>query len=223
MQFIPMIWSLIFLNLGYAMTMDKGVLPVRIRRVMSAVEKGSVVLVVIGFFVYLNNFESRSLAQKYGMRIYAKDQARDRFAGFFDPSIRKDWEYGTYRWFSKRGAVYIFGGGKVGLKFYCLTPALKDGPIVLKVFHNGRVLDEIVFSEEKALARSKRKKGKKKRLGYTVKRKYDLPLTPGKEHELLLEVSRTWIPHEVLANFDRRKLGVGVRILGEDGALKKEN
>ena len=50
MQYIPMVWSLIFLSLGYAMTMDEGVLPIRFRRVMGVVAKGSVVLVVIGFF-----------------------------------------------------------------------------------------------------------------------------------------------------------------------------
>jgi hypothetical protein len=36
----------------------------------------------------------------------------------------------------------------------------------------------------------------------------------GEEQELILEVSRTWIPHEVLGNFDRRELGVGVKVLG---------
>jgi len=42
---------------------------------------------------------------------------------------------------------------------------------------------------------------------------YDLPVTPGEVQDLILEVSRTWIPHKALGNFDRRKLGVGVRIL----------
>jgi hypothetical protein len=107
MQYIPMIWSLIFLSLGYAMTMDEGVLPVGFRRVMGVVTKVCVVLVVIGFFVYLSNFESRGLAEKYGKRIYAIDQNRDRFGGFFEPSKR--WKYGDYRWFGKRGAVKVKG------------------------------------------------------------------------------------------------------------------
>ena len=50
---------------------------------------------------------------------------------------------------------------------------------------------------------------------YTVKRTYELPVEL-EEQELILEVSRTWIPHGHLKNFDRRKLGVGVRILGEE-------
>ena len=60
-----MIWLLIFLCLGYAMTIDDGVLPGGVRRVMGVLTKVSVVLVIIGFFVYLTNFESRSLAEKY--------------------------------------------------------------------------------------------------------------------------------------------------------------
>ena len=46
----------------------------------------------------------------------------------------------------------------------------------------------------------------------TVRRDYELPVGDG-DDELILEVSRTWIPHEVLGNFDRRKLGVGVRVI----------
>ena len=38
-----------FLSLGYAMTMDEGVLPVRFRWVMGVVAKVCVVLVVVGF------------------------------------------------------------------------------------------------------------------------------------------------------------------------------
>jgi len=35
----------------------------------------------------------------------------------------------------------------------------------------------------------------------------------GEEQRLVLEVSRIWIPHETLGNFDRRELGVGARIV----------
>jgi len=33
------------------------------------------------------------------------------------------------------------------------------------------------------------------------------------EKKLVLEVSRTWIPHEVLGNFDRREMGIGIKIV----------
>jgi hypothetical protein len=63
--------------------------------------------VVIGFFVYLGNFESRGLAEKYGMGVYGKDQDRDWFGGFFEGSKR--WRYGDYRWFGGRGEVKLKG------------------------------------------------------------------------------------------------------------------
>ena len=83
----------------------------------------------------------------------------------------------------------------IEFEFHCRTPGVEKVPVVLTVFHDGEVLDEITF----------RKQG-------SVIEKYELPETTGKEQKLLLEVSRTWIPHEYLANFDRRKLGIGVKI-----------
>ena len=192
MQYIPMIWLLIFLNLGYAMTIGDEVLPARVRRVSALMTKLCVVLVGVGLLVYAAHFESRDLAAKYGLRIYDQDQERDRYAGFFQPSQR--WQYGDYRWCGKRGAVYVPGGGFVGLDFRCQTPGVDKEPLVLTVFHEGRVLDTISFSKEES-----------------VSKKYSLPETPGKEQEIILEVSRTWNAHKYLGNFDRREMGIGVK------------
>jgi len=74
--------------------------------------------------------------------------------------------------------------------------AVAEEQVVLMVFHDGKLIDNISF----------RKKG-------SVRKKYELFEIAGKEEQLLLEVSRTWIPHEHLRNFDRRKLGVGVKIV----------
>jgi hypothetical protein len=79
-------------------------------------------------------------------------------------------------------------------------------PVVVTVFHEGRVLDRILFGKQGT-------EGKGLRTEYTVRRRYELPVTPGKTERLILEVSRTWIPHEHVGNFDRRKLGVGVKIV----------
>ena len=91
---------------------------------------------------------------------------------------------------------------RIQLAFYCRTPGLDEEPVVLSVSYGGRVLDQIVFLG----------KPDKKKPGQTVRREYELPVVPGKEW-LLLEVSRMWISHEHLKNFDRRKLGVGVKVL----------
>jgi O-antigen ligase len=239
MQSMSMIWSLIFISLGYAMTVDEKVMPEGVRRVMGVVGKVAVLLVLMGIFVYLSNFESKSLAKKYDKRIYAMDQDRDRFGGFFE---HWKWSYGDYRWFAKRGGVrttddrrqktedgrQMTDDGKnrrIELEFYCRTPGLEEEPVVLTVSYDGRVLDEVVFSEDGGRRAEdgrqttddggRRTEDGKQTTEYTLVRKYELPVVPGEELELLLEVSRTWIPHEVLGNFDRRSLGVGVKLIDD--------
>lgn len=76
---------------------------------------------------------------------------------------------------------------------------MEKEPVVLTVFHDGKLIDEISFI----------KKG-------TARKKYEVPEIAGEEKELVLEVSRTWVPHDVLGNFDRRELGVGVRIVNTE-------
>jgi len=111
-----------------------------------------------------------------------------------------------------------YSNRRIGLEFYCLTPGLEEEPVVLTVKYGGRVLDEVVFGGEAQSSKVKGERGKKlkaqssKVKGVTVRREYELPVVGG-DDELLLEVSRTWIPHEVLGNFDRRELGVGVRVI----------
>jgi len=72
----------------------------------------------------------------------------------------------------------------------------------LTVFHEGEILDEITFTKKSS-----------------VRKKYKLPETTGKTQSLTLEVSRTWNPHNALKNFDRRNLGIGVKIV--NGKKKK--
>ena len=88
MQYIPMIWSLIFLSLGYAMTTDKMFCRFGFKRVMGILVKVSAVTGDYRFFRLLEQFESRRLAQKYGMKAYAKEQDRDRFFRIFQVSKR---------------------------------------------------------------------------------------------------------------------------------------
>ena len=140
------------------------------------------------------------MADKYDLNIYAMDQHRDKFAGFFQYSKR--WKYGDYRWSGKRGAVYVPGGGMIELELHCRTPGVEKEPAVLTVSHDGKALDKITFT----------KKG-------SIIKKYELPVTTGKTQSLTLEVSRTWNPHNTLKNFDRRKLGIGVKIV--NGKKKK--
>ena len=91
--------------------------------------------------------------------------------------------------------VNFTGQGGVELEFHCRTPGVEEEPVVLTVSHDGKALDKITFTKKES-----------------VRKKYELPEIAGKEQKLLLEVSRTWNPHNALGNFDRRELGIGVKI-----------
>ncbi|MCF8128205.1 MAG: O-antigen ligase family protein, partial [Deltaproteobacteria bacterium] len=195
MQYIPMIWFLILLMFGYALTIDGGVLPLSIRRFARVLSMVGIVLVLVGGVVYLNNFESRKLVEKYGLEAYRQDQDKNRYFGFY-PLLHG--KYRGYRWSGKRAAIDINGGGTVEIEFKCDTPDVEKDPVVLSVYENDDLLDTVSFT----------KKG-------TIRRKYTFPETPGETVPLTLEVSRTWNPHKFYGNFDRKDLGVGVRILGK--------
>ena len=193
MQYIPMIWFLIFLMFGYALTIDDGVLPLSIRKFARFLSIIGVLLVFIGGIVYLYNFESRNLVEKYGLEVYRKDQDKHRYFGFYPLLLGK---YRGYRWSGKRAEVDINGGGTVEIDFRCDTPGVEKDPVVLSVYQDQKLLDTVSFT----------KKG-------TLRRKYAFPETLGKTERLTLAVSRTWNPHKVYGNFDRKDLGVGVRVI----------
>ncbi|MFO7987265.1 MAG: hypothetical protein R6U38_15510, partial [Desulfatiglandaceae bacterium] len=73
----------------------------------------------------------------------------------------------------------------------------------------------VVFGGEEE-RRSEEKNGKDGE--YTVRRRYQLPETAGEE-KLVIEVSRTWVPHNHLGNFDRRELGVGVKKVNREEGI----
>ena len=89
---------------------------------------------------------------------------------------------------------------------------MENDPVTVTVSHEGEVLDRIVFGA-RVEGGAKLKANSSKVEGVSVKRRYELPETPGEEQRLDVEVSRTWIPHAYLGNFDRRELGVGVKLL----------
>ena len=106
MQYVPMIWFLIFLMFGYALTIDDGVLSDRVRRLVGVLAKVGVVLVVIGGIVYLSNFGSIGLAEKYGLAYYEKNPGSNKYFGFYN---RENWPTGIFRWSGKQGMIKISG------------------------------------------------------------------------------------------------------------------
>lgn len=96
-----------------------------------------VCLVVIGGVVYFVNRGSQTLAQKYGMRVYAADQDRFNYMGFYH---KEKWKAGVFRWSGRAGMVRVYGTGLVELRLACNTPELEGDP----VFAGNTVFDNAV-------------------------------------------------------------------------------
>ncbi len=195
MQYVPMVWLMIFLFLGYALTLDQRVLPRKLQLTASWMTKVCIVLVLLGGLAYANNFGSVHLAQKYDLTTYSLEQDASRLSGFYPPSKR--WTYGDYHWFGKTGAIFLSSAKELKLEFFCRTPGMEQNPVKLTISSNGKDIEHIVFSEQQAVQKTYR------------------PDLSKEEQQLILKVSRTWIPHEHLGNYDRRELGVGVKILAD--------
>ena len=194
MQYIPMIWLVDFLESGLCHDLDEGVLPMRVKAGLGRVDKGECSLGGNRFFcVFEEILNPEVLHRNMGSASMPWTRIGIDSRDFFNR--QKDGNMGIIGGSGKSGAVYFSDGGEVALEFYCRTPGLKEDPVILTVFHDGKLLDTISFTKEGS-----------------VKKEYALPKTPGEDQELLLEVSRTWIPQEHLGNFDRRKLGVGVKV-----------
>ncbi len=211
MQYIPMVWMFIFLNLGYAMTLDEKVLPERLRRITGFVVKVMILFVLIGGVVYFAGRGSQGLADKYGLQVYATDQDWHKYLGFYH---REKWPTGYYRWSGPRARVVISGqgsvvsgqkekddkrdgwmnGGVVEFDFVCSTPGVEEKPVTLTVSLDGERIDEVCFV----------RKGAVKRQYYFGKK------MNGGDHKVLFEVSRTWNPKKMGISADVRDLGVAV-------------
>ncbi len=211
MQYVPMIWFLIFLMFGYALTIDDGVVPLPIRRFVRFFSKISIVLVFIGGVVYLNNFESRGLAEKYGLEFYEKNQDSNRYFGFY---WREKWPMGYYRWSGPRASVVMrraqsgergaqgedgkrdgwMNGGVVEFDIQCHTPGVEKEPVNVVISLDGERIDEVCFVRKGSVKRQYYVKGNTKDQG----------------HEFIFDVSRTWNPKKLGISEDMRDLGVGV-------------
>jgi O-antigen ligase len=190
MQYIAVIWFLIFLNVGYAMTINDSILNLKQQKIWKLWANICLVAVVFGGVIYSMNLESKMLAKKYGLTIYAQDQSFDRYQGFYH--LEKS-SFGPFRWSGKRGVVKLFKEGVVEFKYICLHPNVEKEPVMLSVYLNEEKIDFITFNN----------KGEKSRQYYFSNLKND-------SLELLFEVSRTWNPRKYGINADTRDLGIGI-------------
>ena len=202
MQYIPMIWSIIFLNLGYAMTIDDMVLPERLRRITGVVVKVMVCMVLIGGVVYFSGRGSQGLAEKYGLEVYAKDQDFHNYSGFYP--VEKG-VTGNFRWSGKEGLIKIHGDGLVEIRVECHTPGVEKEPVMVGISIGDQRVDRLVFEGIGVqmwhywLDEGRKTEGGGRRAESERGR-----------HEVLVEVSRTWNPKKMGISGDVRDLGVVV-------------
>ena len=190
MQYVPMIWMLIFLNLGYAMTIPESAFSKKSAKIWGRICAGFLVVVALSGIGYAYHFESRHLVKKYGLSIYAKDQDRDHYIGFYGP---EKWGDDIYRWSSRRGLLKFSGNGLIGLTFQFMHPDIDKRPVKLEIVLNGKVIDRLTV-----FARG------------SIGRQYYLHDVTPASHQIMIKVSRTWIPKAFNINEDRRSLGVAV-------------
>jgi len=190
MQYIPMIWSLIFLNLGYAMTINDKVLSERLRRITGVVVKVMIFLVLIGGVVYFTGRGSQGLAEKYGLRVYAKDQNWHNYLGFYPMEKGPS---GDFRWSGKEGMIRIHGDGLLEIRLDCDTPGMDKEPVMVEISVDDQPVDRLVF--EGIGSRT---------WWYWLKKRDKGP------HEVQIKVSRTWNPRKLGMSVDNRDLGVRV-------------
>ena len=201
MQYISVIWFLIFLSFGYTMTLSDEVLPYGVKKFEKPLLILFAILTITGAVVYGANFESRLFAQKYSVQAYARDQDANRYLGFYP---REDWgTKGIFRWTGRKAVIKLDKTGVFIIEFVCATPGLDAQPVVLDVSLNGSPVDRITFREKSR----------------NVSREYSvLPGSPSPEENILeFKVSRTWNPKSEGISADSRNLGVAV---GEPKFLK---
>jgi hypothetical protein len=191
MQYIPVIWFLVFLNIGYAMTVNENVLPLWVRRYKPHFAIGLFVFVSIGVLMYALDFQSKSLAAQKELAIYSIDQQQNRYLGFY---AREEWgEKGTYRWTGSGAIIKLPSGELFELTYVCSAHDLAADPVMVEVFDGEQQIDKLVFHHPQSITKQ-----------------YLLPDAMEEEKQLRFSISRTWNLQKAGVAEDRRNLGVAI-------------
>lgn len=191
MQYISVIWFLVFLNIGYAMTINENVLPEWMHK------RGPLFAMLLSLFVigggiaYTLDFESKKLAEKEYLQIYSLDQEQESNRGFYSPEY---WgKLGVYRWMGSSAIMKLPLAELFEFTFVCGAPDLAGNPLVLTVHNGDRALDSIVFHRQESITRQ-----------------YSLTGASLASKKLFFSVSRTWNLKRLGIANDSRNLGVAI-------------
>ncbi len=181
MAYIPVLFFLFHLQLGFAMTLDPGELPRWLRWAHPRALLLLSVLVLVSSAGYRADRGYTSLKRAFGLSAYLPDEIAE-FEGFYRPETGPD---GEFRWMVRRGIVNIRRAAPFRLSFTCEHPDLERQPVRVSLRFEGRDAGSFVCS---------RPGKREQRFAFD---------SPG---ALRLSVSRTFRPGAA----DRRELGLAV-------------
>jgi len=190
MQYIPVIWFFIFLNLGYAMTISRDGQVSQRRKFWKLGHIISIILILSAGVVYSHNIGSKKFADKYGLKLYAENQNRDNYIGFYDP---EDWNGKIFRWSLNKGILKFSGNGTIDYSLKVLHPDINKKPVIVSIYLDGKPVDRLSIWNP-----------------VSIRRQYFIPYSDKTNHELIFKVNRTWNPKKRGISKDNRELGVAV-------------
>jgi len=185
LQYIPVVFFLIFLNYGYVLTI-RGKTGERIWQIITI---ACMFVTLLAIPVYIVNSGFRSLKEKYKLEEYAPHRGEYSYIGFYPAEYWR--KMGVYRWAKSEAIIRIPKAGTIELTFRASHPDLSVNPVTLDISLDGRPYDMVVFSGQN---------------GGVVTRIYKME----KPSSLHLKVSRTWNPYKYGVSKDDRDLGVAV-------------
>lgn len=192
MQYISMIWFLIFLCLGFAMTTHESALSPGKRRLGRILSHVFLIAVISGCVLYAYNPELEKTAEKYDLAIYGKNRENGRYINFHD---LEKWPEGYVRWSRREAVVELRAESNILCLDAIAFPHNSDGPegLKLRLSLNEDIKDEVHYFN-----------GGRKHLYYYS------PLLEGKKVTLRILVDRTFNPYRMGLGDDFRYLGVAV-------------
>jgi len=192
MQYIPMIWLLIFLNIGYAMTINENLFPQWVHRKRYFLVSLLVIVVFAGLISYSNilGFIDNTLEED---RIKANHNRQEdiKYLGFYSPEI---WgERGIYRWTGSAAVIKPLPAEFLEFTYVCSAPDLSTNPVFLSVYQDTKKIDEIAFYQAQSLTKQ-----------------YYFKNALIDKKGIYFSVSRTWNLKKLGVANDSRSLGIAI-------------
>ncbi|WP_420265612.1 O-antigen ligase family protein [Candidatus Magnetominusculus dajiuhuensis] len=185
LQYVPMIWMVIFLEIGYAMSLETALLPQRLNNVVRKFIVCAFIAVTATIPIYLHLSSYRFIKDKYGVNTYMPDEDQHRY-GFYSSEIIG----GSRYWYSGGDAYMDVKGDNVEIPFLCPHLDADKKPVTATISIDGKPIDLLIFSKPGKLTRT-----------YHV---------GAGTHRVGIKVSRLWNPIMAKVSQDLRNLGLAV-------------